>query len=1316
RNTLNTSTGLTLPTTTIYDHPTPEKLARFLAQELSGVREAAADPVASAAVDDEPIAIVGMACRFPGDVRSPQDLWELVDAGRDGIGPFPTDRGWDLEALYDPDPTRPGTCYAREAGFLYDAADFDAEFFEISPREAVAMDPQQRLLLQTAWEAFEHAGLDRATLKHSPTGVFIGLTVNDYLALIGERPSEVEGYIGTGNLGSVASGRVSYTLGLEGPALTLDTACSSSLVAIHLAAQSLRSNECTLALAGGVTVMSTPGGFVEFARQRGLAADGRCKSFADAADGAILSDGVGAIVLERLSDARRNGHPVLALLRGSATNQDGTSNGLPAPNGPAQERVIRQALANAGLTADEVDAVEAHGTGTTLGDPIEANALLATYGQGRSPEHPLWIGSVKSNFGHTQSAAGVAGVIKTVMALRHGRLPASLHVDRPSSHVDWDSGAVRVLTGPTAWPDRQRPRRAGVSAFGVSGTNAHLILEEPPAEDPPPPVPDDGAAVPWVVTARAAGALREQAGRLLDRVAGPDRPVRVDVGWSLVRTRTPFEHRAVVLGHDDEEAAAGLRALAAGEPSPHLLTGVAGPIGPGPVLVFPGQGAQWAGMGTRLLDESPVFAARIAQCERALAPYVDWVLTDLLRDPGADLGRVDVLQPVMWAVMVGLAAVWADHGVLPAAVIGHSQGEIAAACVIGALSLGDGAKIVTARSRALSGLGGRGGSMAALGTDGEHAARLLDGHPDVVIAAHNGPGSTVISGDAAQIERITAAAVAAGLRARVIAAGAGHSPHVDPLLPDLTRELAGMSATGTDVTLYSTVTGGPLDTATLDTDYWVGNVRRPVRFTDAVAAALADGHRAFVEVGPHPVLTVALQETFERAGVPGVAVPTLRRDQGGRTQLLHSLAAAFVAGVPVDWTACFPVQPEPRRLELPRYAFQGRRFWLDGPRATTGDPAGLGLTATGHPLLGAAVELADGGAQVLTGRVSPGAHAWLAEHRVLDTVLLPGSAFAELALRAAASTGCGSVAELAVHTPLPVPDDGAVDLQVSVGVPDDAGRRAVGIFARPAGDAEEAGWTRHATGLLDPAPAVAPFTLGGAWPPPGATPVTDEDPYQRLADHGYDIGPASQALAGAWRLGEDIYAEVVLPEQERGRAGGYGVHPVLLDAALHALILDATTGPAGAGQALMPFSWTGLRVFGPGAAGARVRLTRTGPDQLALVAVDPSGGPVFSLDALTVRPVPVDQLDPRGADGRSLFRLDWRPVPTPAGGRAPELVVLAAPAAPATPGDVGGTGGTAAQGGTDGRAAPGGTGGTVAEALAAALPGVPVLADLAAVR
>ncbi|MBI0300835.1 acyltransferase domain-containing protein, partial [Streptomyces sp. PRKS01-29] len=692
RNRLNAATGARLAATVVFDHPTPAALARHLVREITG-RRSEQTPVRARGMSDEPVAIVAMGCHLPGEVRTPEDLWRLVADGRDAIGGFPEDRGWDLAGLFNSDPDAVGTSYVREGGFLSDAGGFDAAFFGISPREALAMDPQQRLLLETAWETFENAGIDPSSLHGTDVGVFSGVMYHDYGADAGTAAEGLEGHLGVGSAGSVVSGRVAYALGLTGPAVTVDTACSSSLVALHLAVQAVRTGECSLALAGGVAVMSRPTSFIEFSRQRGLAADGRCKSFAEGADGTNWSEGVGLVLLERLSDARRNGHPVLAVIRGTAVNQDGASNGLTAPNGPSQERVIRQALANAGLSVADVDAVEAHGTGTALGDPIEAQALLATYGQNRPAERPLWLGSLKSNIGHAQAAAGVAGVIKMVLAMRQNTLPKTLHVERPTTKVDWASGAVSLLTEARAWPETGRPRRAGISSFGVSGTNAHVILEQAPEPDTPeaqtdktgtPGLVATGGVVPWILSGKTPAALRAQAERLVSHLQTEDAPNAVDVGWSLATTRTALEHRAVILTTDTESGIATARALTQGQPDPHLITGHATAHGK-TVFVFPGQGAQWAGMGAQLLDTSPVFAEHLHACAAALAPYVDWSLIDVITGaPHAPtLDRVDVVQPATFAVVVSLAALWQSIGIHPDAVIGHSQGEIAAAHIAG---------------------------------------------------------------------------------------------------------------------------------------------------------------------------------------------------------------------------------------------------------------------------------------------------------------------------------------------------------------------------------------------------------------------------------------------------------------------------------------------------------------------------------------------------------------------------------------------------------------------------------------------------------
>jgi polyketide synthase 7 len=894
----------------------------------------------------EPLAVLGMACRFPGGIRSPEDLWQVSADGRDVIGPFPTDRGWDLDALHHPDPDHPGTSYVRDGGFLADAALFDAEFFGISPREALAMDPQQRLLLETSWEAFERAGIDPGTLHGSATGVFVGTSGQDYGVLTLDAAEDVGGYVLTGNAASVLSGRVSYTYGFEGPAVSVDTACSSSLVALHLAGQALRGGECDLALVAGVTVLSTPSGFVEFSRQRGLAPDGRCKSFAADADGTGWSEGVGVLVVARLSDAQRDGHPVLAVIRGSAVNQDGASNGLTAPNGPSQQRVIRAALRNAGLGPSDVDAVEAHGTGTALGDSIEAQALIAVH---RGRERPLFLGSVKSNIGHTGGAAGVAGIIRTVQAIRHGTLPRSLHADKPTDLVDWDAGQVALLAEQQPWPDTGRPRRAGVSAFGVSGTNAHVIVEQAdpaadPGADPRQDCPLGRVELPWLVSARTPAGLAGQAARLRAHPAGAD-----PAGTAVALARRPaLDARAVVVG----DHAAGLAALAGGEPSVDVVTGVA-PREPRPVVfVFPGAGGLWPGLGAELLDASPVFAARIAECEAALAPYVDWSLAELLRDPAraGELDDVGVAQPVQWAVLIGLAAVWEACGVHPDAVLGASQGEIAAAVVAGGLSLQDGARLVVVRGRALRAVPG--GMLAVPLPAGELAGRLEPWGDELAWAGSNGPGSSIVSGDAAAVDALTAALAADGIRARRIRSGfASHSPAVEAVEAELRDGWAGVTARAGRVPMLSTVTTAEVDTATLDVDYWYRNLRQPVRFGGTVDALLAAGPRVFLELGAHPVLAYDLGEGIEAAGSPSVALATLRRDDGGPPRMLRALGEAWVQGLPVDWAA---VLPAARPAELPTYAFQRRRYWL-----TRTDPA---PAAAPEDDFWAAVERGDAGA------------------------------------------------------------------------------------------------------------------------------------------------------------------------------------------------------------------------------------------------------------------------------------------------------------------------------------------------------------------
>ncbi|ADI11532.1 modular polyketide synthase [Streptomyces bingchenggensis BCW-1] len=923
---------------------TEEKLRQYLKRVTLDLGQAKQRLREAEERHQEPIAITAMACRYPGGVSSPEALWDLVATRTDAIGPFPTNRGWDLEGLFHPDPDHYGTSYVREGGFLHDAERFDASFFNISPREALAMDPQQRVLLETAWELLERAHIDPHSLKGTLTGVYTGVSSQDYLSRIPRIPEGFEGYTATGGLMSVVSGRVAYTLGLEGPAVTLDTACSASLVAMHLAGQALRQGECDLALAGGVTVFSTPTAYVEFSRQRGFAPDARCKPFAAAADGTGFSEGVGLVLLERLSDAQRHGRRVLAVLRGSAVNQDGASNGLSAPNDAAQERVIRQALDSARLTADQVDAVEAHGTGTTLGDPIEAQALLATYGKERSADRPLWLGSVKSNIGHTHAAAGVAGVIKMVMALRHGRLPATLHVDEPTSHVDWDTGTVRLLTEPVDWPRGDHPRRAGVSSFGISGTNAHVILEE--AAQPPAATgaerPGD-RLTPWVVSARGQAALRDQARRLLDATVDGDPEA---VGWSLVASRAVFDQRAVITGRDTETLRAGLAALAAGEDHPALVRREAGvPASGSRVWLFSGQGSQRPGMGAELHERFPAFADTFDEICALLDPHLDHPLRDIVFATHPDhtdlLNHTTYTQAGLFAVQVALARLLEHCGLRPDAVIGHSIGEITAAHIAGVLSLQDACHLVANRATLLGKLPPGGAMTAIEATADEITQTLTPHHGHVTIAALNAPTSTVISGPEELVTQLTRTWKERGRRTKALTVShAFHSPLMEPALDDFRQAIDGLTYHQPTIPLISNLTGEPASEDIATPDYWMRHIRQPVHFHPAITH-IAPHTAVFLEIGPDAVLIPATQNTLDtldqQPAHPPQLIPTLTRKQPDTQALAHALARLHTL-TPLNWRPWYTDQPTPTTINLPTYPFQRERYWLPDALADAPPP------------------------------------------------------------------------------------------------------------------------------------------------------------------------------------------------------------------------------------------------------------------------------------------------------------------------------------------------------------------------------------------
>ncbi|BAI73723.1 coronafacic acid polyketide synthase I (plasmid) [Azospirillum sp. B510] len=1231
---LAVATGLDLPATILYDHASPDALIALLRAEL-GLSSTRADAspvtVPPRAVSYEPIAIVGMACRYPGGIVDPEGLWELVGSGRSAVGDLPANRGWNLAELYDPDPDALGRISSKKGGFLRDPAGFDAAFFGISPREAAAMEPQQRLLLETSWEAIERAGLDPDNLKGRNVGVFVGVIGMEYGPLLQRAPRSAAGYSFLGKTPCVASGRISYTLGLEGPALAIDTACSSSLVAIHTACGALRDGDCDLALAGGATIMSTPGVLIDFSRQRVLSPDGRCKAFAAAADGIGLSEGVGMLMLARLSVAEARKLPILAVIRSSAVNQDGASNGLTAPNGSAQVQVIRRALAKAGLRGRDVDVIEAHGTGTTLGDPIEAHALLATYGADRNEGEPAYLGSIKSNIAHTQAAAGVAGVIKMVMAMRHGRMPLSLNIDAPSDRIAWSRGGLEPLTAMRAWPERaDGPRRAAVSSFGVSGTNAHLILEASTPVSPATPQPAAPSFAPfiWPVAGRTPTALLAAAARLLDHVRSRPSLDAAAVARTLGMSRAGHPHRAAIWGGSRDALVEALENLVDGQLRPRIARSAQavaerrGKL----VFVFSGQGSQWPRMGMALAT-MPAFRAALDHIDAALRPFTGWSVIDVL-DGAPDapsMERVDVVQPALFAVMVALARLWRSLGILPSAVIGHSQGEIAAAHVAGILDLSQAARIVAVRSRVLHSADKARGAMANLFVSEPDARALIAPFGnELVLATFNGPRAFGVSGTAEAIDALVRHCADTGVTAKRIPGNV--APHC-PALEDLRSELRGLigpiTPSAGEISFYSTVDGHspgkPTDGALLDADYWCDNLCRPVRFSDAVAALASQdptlSHPSFLECSPHPVLSPLIEQC---AGDGAAAISTLQRGRPSHDCLAEAAARLYVAGHRPDWAALYP---DAGVVDLPTYPFERRRFWIDAENGA--DVAAAGQRVANHRFLSAVIDLPDDQGMLATGTIGLAANPWLADHAAAGVVILPAMAYLDIVFQGAILAGGGPIAELTIPAPMRLAPEATQELRLRIGRTEADGGRPFLLHARPSGgqDKEQTAWTLHASGhLAAPGDPTTAATLD-VWPPQGAEALDIAALRTRLDAAGYGYGPAFRGLERAWRRGTETFVEANLPEGLS--AADHLVHPALLDTALHPIAVRSSAEPE---SLRLPFSISGARCRGRCGNQLRARLRETDAGAIEVVAFDADGVAVVEIGGLILREVNADGL------------------------------------------------------------------------------------------
>ncbi|GAA3368398.1 hypothetical protein GCM10020367_06570 [Streptomyces sannanensis] len=1242
----------------LFEHFTIKALAAHLAGDAKTSREIV--PTRRRAVHDEPIAIIGMACRLPGDANTPEEFWELLERGGDGIIDVPKDR-WDADALYDPDPEARGKSYCSRGGFVTPIDQFDALFFGISPREAHSLDPMQRMVLETTWEAFERAGYTIEQLRGSQTGAFIGVgkssAYHEYGLTMAGGLSDLDGYVGPGSAGGTMSGRVSYVFGLEGPTLTLDTACSSSLVTTHLACNALRSGECDLAVSAGVSLMLTPELHVEFSRLRGMSADGRCRSFSSDTDGTGWSEGSAAVILKRLSDAQRDGDPVLAVLRGTAVNHDGHSASLTTPSGPAQQRVIRAALAASGLQPGDIDYLEAHGTGTKLGDPIEGTALAEVFGGSHSDEAPLWVGSAKSNLGHTQAAAGLAGVMKVVLAMQHNAVPRTLHVAEPTPAVDWKGARMALVQEQRPWPAKEVPRRAGVSSFGIGGTNAHVIIEEPPqritedAEDTAPaPLPP---TVPFVVSGYTDAALRRQVENLHLHMGMNIQDRLGDVARSLATTRSHFRRRLVLTVKDKAELLDKLASFSrTGELPAESVRAGNHAEEPRLALLFTGQGSQLPGMGKDVYDVYPVFrealdaiAAQFTELDR---PLLEVMWADPDSDDAAVLHRTDFTQPALFALEVAQWRLWESWGVRPELLLGHSIGELAAAHVAGMFDLPDACRLVAARGRLMQALPSR-GAMVSLEAGGEEAEAAMDAlglRGKLDVAGLNTPTQTVLSGDADAIETITAHFTAQGRRAkRLTVSHAFHSHHMDGMLAEFQAVAETVRFHPPTIPIVSSLTGEPAAPGELESpDYWVRQVRRAVRFSDGMLSLRREGANTFLELGPQPVLSGLGATCLADEGSVSW-VPSCTPGKNGAAVILKSLAELHVRGVPVDWQGYFAPFGS-GRVALPTYAFQRERFWFEPPVSRA---VGAGLNATDHALLGGGVDIAGTDMALFTNVVAADQPVWVQEHRVMDAVLMPGTAFFE-AMRAAgdaAHEGAWDLADVVIASPLVLASGVPVRMQVTVG-PAIGEARPVQVYSAPEG--EDGAWQLHTEGRLVPAGADAGPTA--TVPPRGAEPLDASALYRDLAALGYGYGPTFQGIKEAWHVGGEVWARAALPENAEQSAAGYVLHPALLDSAMHSLLLTQRLQNRTGDDLFVPFEAErlSLRVKGLKEIWVRVADFELGDGEFwaSLDIHDADGAHVGRLHRLHARRVDRAVLRRLAAAGVDRFQFDvnWRHVET----------------------------------------------------------------------